>query len=110
VSHPDGTAHKATHLLATGLTIDRDGLFAALSDAVACRLRQWSRGMGFGTIRSEWLKHAYGLGRPMRVATLRRSFEATFEGVDETGRLIAATPAGREVVSAGEVFPLGSAA
>jgi hypothetical protein len=46
----------------------------------------------------------------MRVATLKRSFEATFEGVDDTGRLIALTAAGREVVSAGEVFSLGSAA
>ena len=110
VSHPEGTAHPATHLLATGLTIDRDGLFAALSDAVSRRVRQWSRGMEFATIRSEWLKHAYGIGRPMRVATLSRSFEATFEGVDETGRLIAVTSAGREVVSAGEVFPLGTAA
>jgi BirA family biotin operon repressor/biotin-[acetyl-CoA-carboxylase] ligase len=110
VSHPEGTAHKATHLVATGLSIGRDGLFAALSSAVARRLRQWSRGMDFATIRSDWLKHAHGLGRPMRIATLSRSFEATFEGVDDTGRLIALTPAGREVVSAGEVFPLGSAA
>jgi BirA family biotin operon repressor/biotin-[acetyl-CoA-carboxylase] ligase len=110
VSHPEGTAHPATHLSATGLTMDRDGLFAALSSAVDRRLRQWSRGMGFSGIRSDWLKHAHGLGRPIRVATLARSFEATFEGIDDAGRLIAGTAAGRETVSAGDVFPLDSAA
>jgi BirA family biotin operon repressor/biotin-[acetyl-CoA-carboxylase] ligase len=109
VSHPEGTAHGATHLLATGLKVDRDGLFAALSDAMALRMKQWDRGMGFQTIRRDWLRNAFGLGQPIRVTTLSRSFEATFEGIDDAGHLLARTPAGRETVSAGDVFPIGSA-
>jgi BirA family biotin operon repressor/biotin-[acetyl-CoA-carboxylase] ligase len=106
VSHPEGTAHKATHLHAAGLSLDRDQLFAALSDAVVRRLAQWDRGAGFAAVRGDWLAAAFGLGQPLRVATLDESFEAVFEGVDAAGRLIAVTPGGRRLVSAGDVFPL----
>jgi BirA family biotin operon repressor/biotin-[acetyl-CoA-carboxylase] ligase len=109
VSHPEGTAHPATHLRAAGLDAERDGLLAALSGAAVRRLDQWQRGENFAEIRRDWLAVAYGLGQGLRVATLGESFEATFEGIDLAGRLIAGTPAGRRLVNAGEVFPLGPA-
>jgi len=109
VSHPDGTTHRATHLTALGLTIDRDGLLAALSDAVTARLVQWNRGANFAAIRRDWLAHAHGFGGPLRVATLAETFEGTFAGLDDTGRLIVETAGGVRTVSAGDVFPLASA-
>ncbi len=108
VSHPEGTTHRATHLRAAGYQLDRDRLFTALSDAVVQRLAQWNRGDHFDAIRHDWLAAAYGLGQPLRVATLEDSFEGLFEGVDPAGRLIAATPTGRRLVSAGDVFPLAT--
>jgi BirA family biotin operon repressor/biotin-[acetyl-CoA-carboxylase] ligase len=109
VSHPEGTTHRATHLALTGLAVERDGLLGALSDAVVRRLAQWNRGMSFANIRTDWLVRAYGLGEPMRVATLAESFDGVFEGIDPAGRLIAATASGRKIISAGDVFPLAGA-
>lgn len=106
VSHPEGTTHKATHLEAAGLRIDRDALMASLSDAVARRLALWERGANFARIRKDWLTVAYGLKRPLRVNTLTESFEGLFESVDEIGRLVVATGGGQRIVSAGEVFVL----
>lgn len=108
VSHPKGTTHPATHLAVTGLTIDRDGLLAALSDAVLRRLTMWNRGMGFAGIRRDWLDRAYGLGEPIRVATLSDSFDGIFSGIDAGGRLVAETVTGPRTISAGEVFPLSA--
>lgn len=110
VSHPEGTAHPATHLLAMGLTLDRDGLLAALGDAVLARLAQWGRGAGFSAVRADWLAHAHGLGSPLRVVTLGESFEGIFAGLDEVGRLRLDTSSGPRMVSAGDVFPLAEGA
>jgi BirA family biotin operon repressor/biotin-[acetyl-CoA-carboxylase] ligase len=106
VSHPEGTTHPATNLRAAGLMLARDGLLAALSDAVTRRLAQWSRGGRFAAIRADWLACAHGLGLPLRVTTARESFDGTFEGIDAAGRLLVATSAGTRALSAGEVFPL----
>jgi BirA family biotin operon repressor/biotin-[acetyl-CoA-carboxylase] ligase len=106
VSHPEGTPHPATHLADMGWTLDRDGLMAALGDAVVARLAAWGRGAGFAAIRADWLRHAHGLGGPLRVVTLAESFEGIFTGLDELGRLRLETSAGQRLVSAGEVFPL----
>lgn len=110
VSHPDGTTHPATDLTAVGFRLDRDGLFSALSDAVATRLEAWARGENFDAIRADWLATAHGLGRPLRVNTVAETFEGTFDSIDPSGRLVVTTPAGSRLVSAGDVFVLGTAA
>lgn len=110
VSHPDGTAHPATHLAAMGLTLDRDDLLAALSDAVVARLGQWGRGAGFSAIRADWLADAHGVGNPLRVVTLGETLEGTFAGLDACGRLQLATAAGERLVSSGDVFALATGA
>lgn len=106
VRHPEGTAHRATHLAAAGFSLDRDTLAVALTDAVAARLAQWDRGHSFDAIRRDWLAVAHGRNRNMRVNTLAESFEGVFEGLDAGGRLLVATPAGVRTVSAGDVFVL----
>lgn len=106
VSHPRETPYPAIHLRACGLDITRDRLLAELSSAVVRRMDQWKAGAGFDATRRDWLACAHGVGAPMRVTTLNESFEAVFEGIDENGRLLAATANGVRAVSAGDVFPL----
>jgi BirA family biotin operon repressor/biotin-[acetyl-CoA-carboxylase] ligase len=110
VSHPEGTTHPATNLTAAGLSLDRDRLAVALADAVARRVAEWNRGDNFGDIRSAWLKAAHGLGATLRVNTVAESFEGTFDTIDPAGRLVVITPTGNRLVSAGDVFVLGTAA
>lgn len=110
VSHPDGTTHPATNLTAAGFALDRERLAAALADAAARRIANWNRGANFATIRSAWLKAAHGLGATLRVNTVAESFEGTFDTIDPAGRLVVVTPTGSRLVSAGDVFVLGTAA
>lgn len=110
VSHPDATSHPATHLGAAGFALDRDGLAATLAEAVAIRLDQWARGDNFTAIRADWLRAAHGLGAKLRVNTVAESFEGTFDTLDPSGRLVVNTPTGTRLVSAGDVFVLGTAA
>lgn len=109
-SHPDGTTHPATNLTAAGFSLDRDQLAAALADAVASRIADWNRGANFAAIRAAWLKAAHGLGATLRVNTVAESFEGTFDTIDPSGRLVVVTPTGNRLVSAGDVFVLGTAA
>lgn len=109
VSHPKGTHHPATDLTAKGYRTDRDELFARLSAAVPERLAEWNRGAGLAGIRRQWLRHAYGLGRPMKITTTTESYMAIVKGLDAKGRLIVMRAGAEETISAGEVFDLQSA-
>ncbi len=109
VSHPQGTDHPATDLGAEGYRTDRDELFARLSAAVPERLTEWNRGAGLGSIRRDWLGHAFGLGRPMRITTTTESYMATVRGLDAKGRLLVMREGREQIVAAGEVFDLRSA-
>ena len=105
-SHPSATDHPATDLASAGALVKREQLFAALAPAMERRLAQWQRGQGFATTRADWLKRAAGLGEPIRVRLPERELSGRFEGLDESGRLLLATPDGVTQVTAGEVFGL----
>jgi len=75
------------------------------------RLAQWNRGAGFAGTRIDWLARAFGLGEALSVTAGDRKLTGVFENLDETGRLILRLADGtRESITAGEVFPIGSAA
>ena len=59
---------------------------------------------GFGSIRDAWQKKAIGLGENLVVRLPNEEFSGIFEGVDDTGRLILRSGAGKRTVAAGEVF------
>ena len=86
-------------------------MLAALADAVGGRARRSGiAARAFAAIRADWLKAAHGLGATLRVNTVAESFEGTFDTIDPTGRLVVITPTGNRLVSAGDVFVLGTAA
>jgi BirA family transcriptional regulator, biotin operon repressor / biotin---[acetyl-CoA-carboxylase] ligase len=105
-SHPGDTGHPATDLAAAGAPVAPDQLLVALAQAMTQRLAQWQRGQGFASIRADWLKHAAGLGEPIRVRLPERELAGRFRGLDEAGRLLLENPAGVTAVTAGEVFGL----
>ena len=83
--------------------MDRDVLMAALVDALAAAMDQFGQA-GFGAFRARWdALHAWQ-GRPVAVidngVTLQRGLAA---GVDDSGRLLLDTGAGRVAVLAGDV-------
>ena len=82
-------------------------MFGGLSAAMARRLAQWQSGVGFPSIRVDWLERAVGIGGELLVRLHGRELTGKFEALDERGRLLLRLPDGAlETVSAGDVFPL----
>lgn len=106
-SHPVDTAYPATDLVSAGAVTSFEGLSAALMVTLMERLRQWDRGAGFKSIRADWLDRATGIGSDIRIATAQREIVGRFESLDSSGRLVLKRHDGeRELVAAGEIFPL----
>jgi BirA family transcriptional regulator, biotin operon repressor / biotin---[acetyl-CoA-carboxylase] ligase len=109
VSHPDNASFPATDLKSQGAHVTPDTLSLALAETTRARLSQWARGDGFASIRADWLKRAAGLGAPIMVRLPDRQLVGRFSGVDDAGRLLLETAGKIEMITAGEVFSLGTA-
>jgi BirA family biotin operon repressor/biotin-[acetyl-CoA-carboxylase] ligase len=105
--HPDAVEHPATDFAARGTPIEAPALFETLRRTMAARLMEWDRGEGFAAIRGAWLARAAGLGQPMRARLPDCEVSGVFEALDPAGRLVLRLADGRrEVITAGEVFPV----
>ena len=105
IHHPDGTEFPATDLAAVGVRATPEHLFTPLSAAMASRLTQWDRGVGFAAIRSDWLARARGLGKQIRVALAEQELTGQFETIDQGGRLVLRLADGAmQAITAGDVF------
>ena len=89
----------------TGHAPDPDVALTILASAWERRFAEWRMG-GFGPVRTAWLARAHGLGQDIKVQLPDETFLARFEGLDDSGALIARTPDGYvRHVAAGDVFP-----
>jgi len=110
-SHPARTAYPVTDLKAAGADVSAESLFESLSASMARRLGQWRRGAAFDAVRADWIARAAGMGGDMRVRLPGSEIFGRGEGLDERGRLLLRLADGSlEVIAAGEVFPVTSAA
>jgi BirA family transcriptional regulator, biotin operon repressor / biotin---[acetyl-CoA-carboxylase] ligase len=104
--HPVETAYPATDLATAGAAVSAEDLFFALSSAMARRQAQWQRGVGFQSIRVDWLERAAGIGGEMRVRLPNREFVGRAEALDDRGRLLLRLADGTlQTITAGDVFP-----
>lgn len=104
-SHPADTEYPATDLSAAGAPISCAALFSALSVKMPVRIAQWNAGLGFSTIRADWLARAAGLGEDVRVRLAERELIGRFEALEETGGLVLRLSDGNAMtISAGDVF------
>jgi len=105
VSHPDVDAPlPATDFRTQGAPVEAEALFVGLAARMAATIGTWDRGRNFAAVRADWLARAGGIGEAIRVNLPDRSIDGRFEDLDDGGRLVLATAAGREVISAGDVF------
>lgn len=102
---PLATETPATSLLAEGIDVFPERLFDDLVVELREGLAVWDEGRGFADIRDDWLAHAQGLGRPIRVRLVDGEDEGLFEAIDAAGHLVLVRADGtRRMVSAGDVF------
>lgn len=108
--HPTETAVPSTDLAALGYALAPERLFQRLSRTMTARIAQWRRGEGFQFLRTDWLARAAGLGQEMVARLETGAVKGRFETLDERGRLVLLLPNGRrELIGAGDVFPLTAA-
>jgi BirA family biotin operon repressor/biotin-[acetyl-CoA-carboxylase] ligase len=108
--HPSDSEYPATDLASAGASVSPDMLFVGLSHTMLTRLAQWNDGAGFLQVRADWLAHAEGRGRSVRVRLHNRELTGLFEALDERGYLIVRLEDGSsEAIAAGDVFPLAAA-
>ncbi len=99
-SAPEDTETPATRL-AAAVTPD------ALLDDIRVHFDAWYRRWlddGFQPLREAWLRHALGLGQPIRVRLGGETVEGTFGGLDGGGGLLLDLAGARRVIAAGDVF------
>jgi BirA family biotin operon repressor/biotin-[acetyl-CoA-carboxylase] ligase len=58
---------------------------------------------GFAPVREAWLKQAHGLGKTMKIRLPEIAYEGVFNGIDESGALIATVDGERKIFTAGDV-------
>ncbi|MEM7215885.1 MAG: biotin--[acetyl-CoA-carboxylase] ligase [Pseudomonadota bacterium] len=104
--HPENTLFPATSLAVQGLSITSQELFLKLAGHAADVLCQWNRGTGFTRIRDNWLEHAEGLKRQIKINLPNRGpINGIFETIDERGYLLLRTANNETMrISAGDVF------
>jgi BirA family biotin operon repressor/biotin-[acetyl-CoA-carboxylase] ligase len=104
---PENAAYPATSLAAEGIALFPETLLGGLADALLFRLSQWAGGTAFALIRRAWLDRVTGLGSEIEVRLPERVLSGRFASVDDAGALLVDLPGGgREIVRAGDVFPL----
>lgn len=101
--HPDGLPYPATHLAEHGVKLDAEAVLERFLARFAVIYDGW-QAAGFAPFRDAWLRHGHGLGGMARVRAGEKVIEGRFVDLDDEGRLVIETSAGRRVLNAGELF------
>ena len=107
-SSPNNTDKPATSLsaLGAGPGATVQSVFDALANAFVSRLNQARD--GFGSVRTDWLQHAEGLGRTVSVKLGGEPVQGVLEDMDDTGGLVLRLPDGSvKTIRAGDVSLIG---
>lgn len=117
VDAPDDTAYPAKALQAVRSDVTAEGLLSALACSFASHFDAWREaradgaGDPFNAIRQRWLARAAGIGQTVTVRLSAGERRGAFMGLDAAGRLQLRTPAGTELIDAGDLyFPASLAA
>jgi BirA family biotin operon repressor/biotin-[acetyl-CoA-carboxylase] ligase len=106
---PFGTPYPATSLRDAVGHVELDEVFTALADAFARAFSAWAHAHHtapdpFAEVRAEWLARAAGRGSRVTIRLPSGGRDGIFEGLDPVGRLLLRTPAGLELMDAGDLY------
>lgn len=105
VAAPPDLPYAVASLADAGHAISAEQLFAVFSDKWADTRALWDKGRGMPELRTRWLAHAAGVGKPVAVQIGERRISGIFETLDESGHLIVVTDDGKRMpIASGEVF------
>ncbi len=98
-----GTLYPTTSLDAAGINIDREEFKEIYLRCFDALMSLWSE-QGMKVLVEKWQKHAKGIGQNITVRLPKITKTGVFTGLNDEGMLILQTPAGCEVIGAGDVF------
>jgi BirA family transcriptional regulator, biotin operon repressor / biotin---[acetyl-CoA-carboxylase] ligase len=105
-SCPRDTEFPAASLAEAGAPgVTPDAILPILGTRFLAWYEAWQRPGGFAALRTRWLDHAQGLGRPIRVRLSDSELDGRFAGLDDDGRLLLDGAEGRRTISVAEIFP-----
>ncbi len=87
----------------TGIRIAPEAFLTPLASA----FDRWERQLqtyGFAPIRAAWLARAARIGQPITARTVTETVTGRFETIAEDGALVLATPQGRRIIPAADVY------
>ncbi|MEQ1717293.1 MAG: biotin--[acetyl-CoA-carboxylase] ligase [Hyphomicrobium sp.] len=102
VSEP-GIGRSVTSLHREGVALDADSVLGALADAFETWLEIWDEGRGFAFVRASWLERGGPRGEPITINTGAGSVSGTYQGLSESGALLADVEGTLETFNFGDV-------
>jgi BirA family biotin operon repressor/biotin-[acetyl-CoA-carboxylase] ligase len=107
VSVPEGLDYPTARLVDFAAATPHPRAFVETLDETFDAWRRRWRAEGFSSVREEWLAHAEGLKRRIRVRLPGETVEGVFEDLDSDGGLILDCGGVRRAIAAGAVLPPG---
>ena len=89
-----------------GTVPTRNELIVVVLSELQALYRRWESTSDVSSLRSAYLARCDTIGRSVRVVLTDREIEGVAQSIDSSGRLLVGTPAGGEVVGAGDVVHL----
>lgn len=102
-SHPQDLGRASTSLAREGITASPADVLVALADTCTNWLSRWDEGRGFETVRQAWMARAGVLGEAITVKTTSGPVAATYQGLDESGALLANIGGRIQTITYGDV-------
>lgn len=110
ITSPNTLGRAVTALSQYGKAPEPLAFTETLSDKILYWLDRWRAGEDFPAIREAWLERAGAMGEPIIVNTAAGPLSATYQGLSETGALLADVGGEIKEISYGDVMLVGQAA
>jgi BirA family transcriptional regulator, biotin operon repressor / biotin---[acetyl-CoA-carboxylase] ligase len=101
---PGGLGRAAISLRAAGVETSADALIGELAQELDVWLKRWDDARRFDVIRSAWMVRAGPLGERITFNSGQGQSHGTYQGLNETGGLMAEVEGKRETITFGDVM------
>lgn len=103
VNAPEAIGQAATSLAAEKIAGDAESVLNRLADQCADWIARWDEGRGFEAIRHAWMARAGVLGEAITVNTTAGAVAGTYQGLAESGALLAEIDGRVRTITYGDV-------
>jgi BirA family transcriptional regulator, biotin operon repressor / biotin---[acetyl-CoA-carboxylase] ligase len=103
VSAPENLGREVTSLKAVGAETAADALIETLAKKLDVWLERWDDARGFDVVRTAWMERAGPLGERITINSGQGQVHGTYQGLSETGGLLAEVEGRRETITFGDV-------